>query len=69
MTSMKSFTFNLQGTGGMDKLSFLGTGKSDSLGGIVDNVKLKTTAPVPEPASMAVLGLGVLGFLRKRKQK
>jgi hypothetical protein len=69
MTSMKSFTFNVKGTGGMDKLSLLGTGKSDSLGAIVDNVQLKTTAPVPEPASMAVLGLGVLGFLRKRKQK
>ena len=69
MTSMKSFSFTLQGTGGMDKLSFLGTGKSDSLGGVVDNVQLKTAAPVPEPASMAVLGLGALGFLRKRKQK
>ncbi len=53
----------------MDKLSFLGTGKSDSLGGVVDNVQLKTAAPVPEPASMAILGLGALGFLRKRKQK
>lgn len=28
-----------------------------------------TPAPVPEPATMAVLGLGVLGFLRRRRAR
>ena len=35
-----------------------------------DGVKLTvTTAPVPEPASLAVLGLGIFGLVRRKKNK
>ena len=32
-----------------------------------DNVRLDYTVPVPEPASLAVLGLGGLALLRRRR--
>ena len=68
-TAMASFSYTVQGTGKMDKLSLLGTGKSDSYGGLVDNVQLNpSAAPVPEPASFAVIGVGIAGFLRRRRK-
>ena len=35
--------------------------------GAVDNVQV-TAAPVPEPATMAALGLGVFGLIRRKRQ-
>lgn len=35
--------------------------------GIIDNVSI-TAAPVPEPATLAALGLGAMALLRKRKK-
>jgi hypothetical protein len=66
---MASFSYTVQGTGKMAKLSLLGTGKSDSYGALVDNVQLNpSAAPVPEPASLAVIGVGIAGFLRRRRK-
>jgi hypothetical protein len=42
-------------------LTFEGTG-SDNIGMLLDNVTL-----VPEPATICMLGLGVLGLLKKRR--
>ncbi len=52
------------------RLSFWALGKSDSLGGYIDDVSvIDVTAPVPEPETYAMLGLGLLavGVARRRK--
>jgi len=69
-TKMASYKFTVIGTGKMDKLSFLGTGKSDSYGALVDNVQLvaANNAPVPEPGTCAVVGLGLAAFAKRRRK-
>ncbi len=47
-------------------LSFENTG-NDNMGAILDNVKLSNT--IPEPASLSLLGLGLLGLIRLGKKK
>lgn len=47
-------------------LSFENTG-NDNMGAILDNVKLSNT--IPEPASLSLLGLGLLGLMRLGKRK
>ena len=57
-------------TTGTTRLTFAGLGTSNSLGGYIDNVKvIDVTAPVPEPETYAMLGLGLLavGVARRRK--
>ena len=46
------------------QLSFHNLG-GDNVGAILDNVKLSA---IPEPASLSLLGLGLLGLLHKRKK-
>ncbi len=54
--------------GGALNLDFAATGKSESLGGLVDNISI-APAPVPVPAAglMLVGALGGLAALRRRK--
>lgn len=57
-------------TASTTRLSFWAMGNSDSLGGYVDDVSVTDlTAPVPEPETYAMLGLGLLavGIARRRK--
>ena len=66
---LTTYTFIVTGTGSIDKLSLLGTETSDRYGAIVDNITLNSAAaPVPEPASLAVIGVGIAGFLRRRRK-
>jgi hypothetical protein len=75
-----SFGSNLQGNelGNTTKrysFEFTATGAStikflthtNGLVSHIDNVSVVASNPVPEPASLAVLGLGALGFFRRRK--
>jgi hypothetical protein len=63
-TAFTSFSILVTGTGN-DKLSFLGTGTSDSLGSLLDNVEVQA---VPEPMSMVVIAGGAAALLRRRRK-
>ena len=69
-TNWHYLTFEFTADSALTRLSFAAAGKSDSLGGFIDNVSVTDiTAPVPEPETYAMLGLGLLavGFARRRK--
>jgi len=63
-TAFSSFSIVVTGTGS-DKLSFVGTGTSDSYGTLIDNVNVQA---VPEPMSMVVIAGGVAAMLRRRRK-
>ena len=52
-------SFKLTATSNAMGLGFYATGKQNTLGGFVDNVKL---ASVPVPATLALFGIGCLAF-------
>lgn len=53
---------------GENKLTFQGSGTSDSYGALIDDVQVNASA-VPEPASLAALAIGAFGILRQRQAK
>ncbi|MBN9501511.1 MAG: hypothetical protein BGO01_04415 [Armatimonadetes bacterium 55-13] len=61
----KHFSYLVTATSDLSTVKF--TGYNNPSITILDNVSL-TAAPVPEPASMAALGLGVAAFIRRRKR-
>jgi len=64
----KSFSFVADSTS--STLRFSGSGDNTYYGAALDNISV-TAAPVPEPETYAMLvaGLGLLGFMARRKQK
>jgi len=61
-------TFNATVNGsGNNYLVFRGTQTNDSLGMYIDNVSV--TAPVPEPETYALIGIGLAGLLAARRRK
>jgi hypothetical protein len=62
------YSVQVVGTGGLDQLRFAATGTSDSYGGSLDAVTLTTAVPEPEVYAMMGLGLGLLGWVGRRRK-
>ena len=62
------YTVQVVGTGGSDELRFAATGTSDSYGGSLDAVAITTAVPEPEVYAMMGLGLGLLGWIGRRRK-
>ena len=64
MPNWTEYTIRLEAPSNLMALSFAGLGASNSLGGFIDNVRLQA---VPEPATLAIFGLGLAGIAASRK--
>ncbi|WP_295990568.1 FxDxF family PEP-CTERM protein [Rugamonas sp.] len=51
-----------------DLLTFKAVGTSDSLGTSLDNVRLTAAVPEPETYGMLLAGLGLMGFIARRRK-
>lgn len=62
------YTIQVMGTG-LDVLRFQATGTSDSYGGSLDAVSIMTPVPEPEIYAMMAAGLGLMGFVARRRKQ
>lgn len=69
MNNWVIYSVQVVGTGGLDQLKFQATGTSDSYGGSLDAISITTPVPEPEIYAMMVAGLGLMGFVARRRKK
>ncbi|HSH73093.1 MAG TPA: PEP-CTERM sorting domain-containing protein [Methylophilaceae bacterium] len=62
------FSFQVTGTGGLDKLSFASVADPDTLGGNIDNVSLTAAVPEPSTYGMMLAGLAMIGYTARRRR-
>lgn len=69
--TLVSTLFTVGGGDSPVTLSFAATGKADTLGGFLDDIKVTRVAAVPLPAAapLLVAGLGALVFVARRRRK
>ncbi len=60
-------TIDVVGAGAATKLTFAAIGASDGVGSSLDKVSLISAVPEPETYGMLLAGLGLLGFVARRK--
>lgn len=65
--TLNNFQLNASG---VTRLEFFANGKSDGLGGSLDNITVDTVSPVPEVETYAMLlaGLGLIGVASRRRR-
>ena len=54
-------------TQSVKRLSFYALGKSDSYGTSLDKISVMTAVPEPETYAMMLVGLGLMGFIARRR--
>jgi choice-of-anchor C domain-containing protein len=71
MQPLQTVTLNYTtgNTGGSTTLSFGSIGGDGYSGAVIDNVSVTAAVPEPETYAMLGLGLGLLAFIGRRKQK
>lgn len=62
-----TFNFTTGATGGSQLLTFSSVGGDGYSGAVLDNVSLTAAVPEPETYAMLLAGLGLLGFMLRRK--
>ena len=64
----QKFEFDVTGTGEWDTLKFAAGGTAQTYGGSLDNVSLVAAVPEPETYALMLAGLGVVGFVARRRR-